>query len=82
MGIVAALFSCFFFQLPVWGAVLIMIPMIVDGMVQMFTKYESNNRRRFITGFLFGYGLFMLFAISMIVVTKHGIRIGRELGGK
>ena len=78
VGIIASLFSCFFFQLPVWGCVLIMIPLIVDGTVQMFTKYESNNRRRFVTGVLFGYGLFMLFAISMIVVTELAIKTGIE----
>ena len=82
VGMVVSLFSCFFFQLPIWGCVLIMIPLVVDGTLQMFTKYESNNRRRFVTGFLFGYGLFMLFAISMIVVTELGIQVGRELKNK
>ena len=77
VGIFVSLFSCFFFQLPVWACILIMIPLIVDGTVQMFTKYESTNFRRFVTGFLFGYGLFMLFAISMIVVTDLAIKAGR-----
>lgn len=63
-GIIISLFSCFFFRLSVLGSLLILIPMIVDGVVQMKTSYESNNRRRFITGFLFGYGLFMLFVIT------------------
>ena len=82
VGMIAALFSCFFFQLQVWMCILIMIPLIVDGTVQMFTKYESNNRRRFITGFLFGYGLFMLFAISMIVVTELAIKMGKAYKNK
>ena len=82
VGIFVSLFSCFFFQLPVWMRILIMIPLIVDGTVQMFTKYESNNRRRFITGFLFGYGLFMLFAISMIVVTELAIKMGKAYKNK
>jgi len=76
-GIFAALFSCFFFRLPVWGCILIMIPLIVDGTVQMFTKYESNNLLRFVTGVLFGYGLFMLFAISIVAVTELAIKSGR-----
>ena len=77
VGILLALFSCFFFRLPVWGCILIMIPLIVDGNIQMFTKYESNNFRRFVTGFLFGYGLLMLFAISMVAVTDFAIQAGR-----
>ena len=85
VGIVVSLFSCFFFRLPIWMCILIMIPLIVDGTIQMFTKYESNNLRRVVTGFLFGYGLFMLFAISMIVVTELAIKAGRawreSLGG-
>lgn len=77
VGIFLALFSCFFFRLPVWGCILIMIPLIVDGNIQMFTKYESNNFRRFVTGFLFGYGLLMLFAISMVAVTDLAIQAGK-----
>ena len=77
VGILLALFSCFFFRLPVWGCILIMIPLIVDGNIQMFTKYESNNFRRFVTGFLFGYGLLMLFAISMVAVTDLAIQAGK-----
>lgn len=77
VGIFASLFSCFFFQLPVWLCIILMIPLIADGTIQMFTNYESNNLRRFVTGVLFGYGLFMLFAISMIVVTDLAIKTGR-----
>lgn len=54
-----------------------MIPLIVDGTIQMFTKYESNNLRRFVTGFLFGYGLSMLFVLSMIAVTELAVKSGR-----
>lgn len=38
--------------------ILMIIPLIVDGVVQLFTNYNSNNRRRFITGVIFGLGLF------------------------
>lgn len=34
-----------------------LIPLIVDGSVQMFSRYESTNIRRLITGILFGLGL-------------------------
>ena len=51
---------------------IILLPMIVDGFVQMKTSYESNNRRRFITGFFFGYGLFMIFVVTSIMAFEYG----------
>ncbi len=33
------------------------IPMIVDGITQLRSKYESTNNRRLITGLLFGYAI-------------------------
>lgn len=79
IGIVFALISCFFFRPSVLISVLLMIPMIIDGFVQMFTSYESNNRRRFITGFLFGYGLCMVFIITTIMTFQFGLKWGRTL---
>ena len=73
MGILVSLFSCFFFRLSIPVSILILLPMIVDGFVQMKTSYESNNRRRFVTGFLFGYGLFMLFIITTIMAFQFGV---------
>ncbi|KZX13046.1 DUF2085 domain-containing protein [Methanobrevibacter oralis] len=37
------------------------IPMIIDGLVQKHTSYLSNNRRRLITGLLFGFGYMYVF---------------------
>lgn len=37
---------------------LLVIPLIIDGTIQYLTDYNSNNRRRFITGFLYGNGFF------------------------
>ncbi len=36
---------------------LMMVPMVFDGFRQQLTSYESNNRRRFVTGLLFGIAL-------------------------
>ena len=55
-----------------------MIPLIIDGFTQALTSYESNNIRRFITGVLFGYGIFMLFVISTIIVFNFGVNIGTK----
>lgn len=79
VGMVISTFSCFFFRLPLLLAILIMLPMIVDGLLQMFTAYESNNLRRFITGFLFGFGLITLFAIHTLFLYEIGLKIGRDI---
>ena len=71
--------TCFFFRPSLWVCFILMIPMVVDGAVQMFTRYESNNRRRFVTGFLFGYALFMIFAIITVVVWNLGVEYGKTL---
>lgn len=40
---------------------LLVIPLIVDGLLQRFTRYESNNYTRLITGLLFAPGFVILF---------------------
>lgn len=75
VGIVVSIFSCFFFRLFISVSLLLLIPMIIDGVIQMKTSYESNNRRRFITGFLFGYGLFMVFVVTSIIAFNYGRNI-------
>lgn len=76
-----SLFSCFFFRLnPVFCAVLL-IPMIIDGFMQSLTAYESNNLKRFITGVFFGYGLCMLFIISLIAAFNYGLDFGKSIRG-
>ncbi len=47
---------------PIWGYALLAIPMLIDGFVQAFTKYESNNLKRVVTGFLFGIFLYATIA--------------------
>ena len=36
---------------------LLMAPMVADGLLQLLTSYESGNYRRLVTGFLFGIAL-------------------------
>lgn len=72
VGIIFSMFSCIFFYCDVKISIILLIPMIVDGVIQLKTSYESNNYRRFITGFLFGYGLFMLYIISTIAAFNLG----------
>lgn len=45
-----------------WYVVLLMIPMLLDGFIQLLTSYESRNIRRLWTGILFGIA-FIFFLI-------------------
>jgi len=51
----------------IWGypeihyVLLLMLPLIFDGFLQLLTSYESGNMRRLFTGILFGFAFdFML----------------------
>lgn len=41
---------------------LLMVPLILDGFIQGFSSYQSNNKRRFFTGLIFGIGFFQISA--------------------
>lgn len=56
--IIYAVTVFFSFGLPFWLCCLMMLPMLADGTLQLKTGYRSVNRRRFITGLFFGYGMF------------------------
>ena len=63
-GIYFGFFVAFLFCLPVSKVVIVamLIPMIVDGTIQLSTRYQSNNGKRFLTGTLFGVGVQELLA--------------------
>lgn len=44
-----------------WWVLLLMVPMLLDGFIQLLTPYESGNYRRLFTGFLFGIALIFAF---------------------
>lgn len=48
-----------------WYNLGLLLPLIIDGSLQYFTRYESNNYRRLTTGILAGGG-FVMFLISII----------------
>ena len=79
VGIILSIFSCVFFRISISAIVILMLPLILDGVVQMFTSSESNNFKRFVTGLLFGYGLFMLISVSTIATFKFGQNIGYNI---
>lgn len=69
---------CFYkvYKFKIITLIIFMIPMILDGGVQLVTNYESNNTKRFLTGFLFGYSLGSLFLRSTIYMFLLGRKIG------
>lgn len=53
---------------PILGAFLL-LPLVIDGVTQLFTRYESNNALRFITGVLWsaGWALLVLWGIRSLI---------------
>lgn len=60
IGAISALMSMRYSKRIIVG-ILLLLPGISDGLVQLLTIYESNNFMRVITGFMGGYGIFVLF---------------------
>ena len=54
LGYIAALITMPFYSFG-YLITLLLFPLAVDGTVQYFTAYESTNRKRIITGFLYGF---------------------------
>ena len=76
---IIGLIGCFFWKPEVWMTLVMMVPMIADGFIQLKTRYESTNPRRFVTGLLFGYGLMALFIISTLSTIRLGYQFGQQI---
>lgn len=62
IGILVGIPIVCMFGIPQFGIViLMMLPLIIDGMLQRLTSYESRNIRRLITGIMFGIALIFAF---------------------
>ena len=81
IGIIIAAFTYAAWTPPIAVLVMIMLPLIIDGSVQLKTSYESNNIRRLWTGILFGYALCTLFVMSTALTFRYGREIGGSLAG-
>ena len=57
IGEVLAVPLWFLFPMPWKGALLLIVPMAYDGILQYGLSIMSNNRKRLFTGLLAGYGL-------------------------
>lgn len=51
------------------------IPLLVDGLLQHYTKYESNNFKRIITGLVFAPSFILIITLSNILMSKLNISI-------
>lgn len=72
LGILLSCFIFNFYNPSIIFNIFIMLPMLIDGFLQLKTKYESNNIKRLITGLLFGYGLCNLFIKSIVFTFSLG----------
>ena len=78
LGRVLAVLLFPFVLLPMQTALLVlpilMLPLPIDGLTQRFTKYESNNLKRVITGILWGFSTFTLVFTGIVYfITKTHI---------
>ena len=60
IGELAAIAINFFASITSIALLGLMFPMIIDGLLQYFTSYTSNNTKRLLTGTLFGLALISL----------------------
>ena len=78
-GILAGIVTGVFYLFPIFTCLLLLLPLVLDGLIQFLSSYESNNIRRYLTGVLFGLGLYMLAINSIVFVLKWGYEIGKDL---
>lgn len=68
--IIGIIFMVFGLKLNLFWSVLFMLPMIIDGTIQLIKIKESNNIRRVITGFIAGIAYINLL-IDIFNIIKH-----------
>ena len=66
-------------RFPLYVCAALLLPLIADGFLQLLTRYESTNPRRFITGTLFGLGLYELAAWAAVQAVSWGYALGTAL---
>ena len=78
-GILLAACTAWLWTPPVWLQLVLVVPLVADGFLQLLTRYESTNPRRFVTGVLFGFSLVHLFVTTSVALMRFGISLGIRL---
>lgn len=78
-GILALLLTWTVWHPDAVPSLLLLLPLVLDGMIQLCTAYESKNIRRLWTGILFGYGLTNLLFLSAAWVYHLGYAAGLNM---
>lgn len=61
IGYLISIIMCFFnVYIPIVPSILLIFPMGFDGLLQYFTKYNSNNIKRALTGIMSGIGFIQI----------------------
>lgn len=79
VGIFIAIIFFKFIKINIFILIFLMIPLIIDGFLQLLTKYNSNNILRLITGILFGFSLTIIFFESIIFAYNLGKDLANTL---
>jgi uncharacterized membrane protein len=67
-GTIGILVTLLGFQFDYRLSLLLLVPLIIDGMSQVSGKRESTSLIRFLTGFLFGVGLQSIVGIILMLL--------------
>ena len=68
--ICALLFLILNIHINLFLSIILVIPMILDGTIQLFTSYESNNFKRLLSGFIAGIGFIWIILNIIIYLIK------------
>lgn len=79
IGILVSFILFWFWRPNLASAIILLIPLTIDGFVQRLTSYESNNFKRMITGFLFGIGFVAIISITLSYAFNLGLEYGRSI---
>jgi uncharacterized membrane protein len=67
-GIVLFPFIMFLESIPIYVYLILGLPLIIDGLLQLKKGISSTNPRRFVTGLLFGGTLITLFTLYQVMM--------------
>lgn len=75
IGILGGIVVNIFVKANLLTIIILMLPMLIDGFLQLKTSYTSNNFKRLLTGILFGYSLISLFILTTIAAFLYGYHL-------